>query len=71
MMTVHKAFVEKVKIDGIILSRPMPEEDLFMSLKKIAKDHGIKRGIIISAIYLFSLYQSTNRLIPSSIFTPG
>jgi hypothetical protein len=49
----------------------MPEEDLFMSLKRIAKDHGIKRGIIISAIYLFSLYQSTNRLIPSSILTLG
>jgi hypothetical protein len=71
MMTVHKAFVEKVKIDRIILSRLMPEEDLFMSLKKIANDHGMERGIILSAVYLFSLYQSTNRLIPSSIFTLG
>lgn len=50
MMAVHKAFVEKVKIDGIILSRLMPGEDLFVSLKKIAKDHGIERGVILSAI---------------------
>lgn len=50
MMTVHKAFAEKVKIDGIILSRLMPNEDLFTNLKKIAKDHGIERGIILSAI---------------------
>jgi predicted DNA-binding protein with PD1-like motif len=50
MMTVHKAFVEKVKIDGIILSRLMPNEDLFTNLKKIAKDHGIERGVILSAI---------------------
>ena len=28
----------------------MPDEDLFASLKKIARDHGIKRGIVISAI---------------------
>jgi len=33
MMTVHKVFVEKVKIDGIILSRLMPNEDLFTNLK--------------------------------------
>ena len=50
MMIVHKAFVEKVKIDGIVLSRLMPGEDLFTSLKKIAKDHGIERGVILSAI---------------------
>jgi predicted DNA-binding protein with PD1-like motif len=50
MMTVHKAFVEAVKIDGIILARLMPGEDLFAGLKKIANDHGIERGIIISAI---------------------
>jgi predicted DNA-binding protein with PD1-like motif len=49
-MTVHKAFVEKVKIDGIVLSRLMPGDDLFASLKKIAKDHGIERGVILSAI---------------------
>lgn len=49
-MTVHKAFVEKVKIDGIVLSRLMPGDDLFASFKKIAKDHGIERGIILSAI---------------------
>jgi predicted DNA-binding protein with PD1-like motif len=28
----------------------MPNEDLFESLKKIAKDHGIQRGVILSAI---------------------
>jgi uncharacterized protein len=50
MMTVHKVFVEKVKIDEVILSRLMPNEDLFTNLKKIAKDHGIERGVIISAI---------------------
>ena len=49
-MAVHKAFIEKVKLDGLILSRLMPGDDLFASLKKIVKDHGIERGIIISAI---------------------
>jgi len=47
---VHKPFVEEVKIDGIVLSRLMPGEDLFTSLKKIAKDHGIEREVILSAI---------------------
>jgi hypothetical protein len=47
---MHKPFVEEVKIDRILLSRLMPDEDLFMSLKRIARDHGIKRGIVISAI---------------------
>ena len=50
MMVVHKLFAEEVKLEGIILSRLMPDEDLFLSLKKIAKDHGIERGIILSAI---------------------
>jgi predicted DNA-binding protein with PD1-like motif len=49
-MTPHKAFIEEVKLDGVILSRLMPEEDLFASLKKIARDHSIKRGVILSAI---------------------
>jgi len=49
-MTIHKPFAEEVKIDGIVLSRLMPGDDLFASLKKIAKDHGIERGIILSAI---------------------
>ena len=53
MMVVHKPFVEVAKLDGIILSRLMPEEDLFASLKKIAKNHGIERGVIISAIGSF------------------
>jgi len=47
---VHKPFWQEVKLGGIILSRLMPDEDLFTILKKIAKDHGIERGIILSAI---------------------
>ena len=49
-MTIHEPFTEEVKIDGIVLSRLMPGDDLFASFKKIAKDHGIERGIILSAI---------------------
>ena len=49
-MTIHEPFTEEVKINGVIISRLMPDEDLFLSLKKIAKDHGIERGIILSAI---------------------
>jgi uncharacterized protein len=47
---MHKAFVEAAKIDGIILSRFMPGEDLFTSFKQMVKDHGIERGVILSAI---------------------
>jgi len=50
MVALHKSFSEEVKVDELILSRLMPDEDLFMSLKKIAKYHEIERGIIISAI---------------------
>ena len=49
-MVVHKGFVEAAKIDEVILSRLMPGEDLFAGLIKIAKDHGIERGVILSAI---------------------
>ena len=49
-MTVHKAFIEKVKLDELILTRLMPGDDLFVSLKKIAKDHEVGRGVILSAI---------------------
>ncbi len=49
-MTLHKAFIEEIKLGGVILSRLMPDDDLFTSLKKIAKNHGIERGIILSAI---------------------
>ena len=49
-MAVHEAFIEKVKLDELILSRLMPDDDLFTSLKKIAKDYGIDRGVILSAI---------------------
>jgi len=50
MMVVHKLFAEEVKLDGIILSRLMPDEDLFAGLERISKEHGIERGMIISAI---------------------
>ena len=49
-MTIHESFAEEVKIDGVIISRFMPDEDLFESLKKIAKDYAIERGVILSAI---------------------
>jgi len=47
---MHKRFAEAAKIDEVILSRLMPEEDLFAGLNKIARDHGIERGVILSAI---------------------
>jgi predicted DNA-binding protein with PD1-like motif len=50
MIQIHKPFAEAAKIDEVILSRLMPDEDLFASLKKIVKDHGIERGVILSAI---------------------
>jgi uncharacterized protein len=49
-MTVHQGFSEAARIDGMILSRLVPGDDLFKRLKKIAQDHGIERGIILSAI---------------------
>jgi predicted DNA-binding protein with PD1-like motif len=49
-MTVNQGFSEEVKIDGIILSRLIPGDDLFKSLRKTAQDHGIERGVILSAI---------------------
>ena len=49
-MTVHEGFIEKAKLDKLIVTRLMPDDDLFASLKKIAKDHGIERGVILSAI---------------------
>lgn len=50
MMAEHKAFAEKVKMNEIILCRLMPEEDLFTALKRIARDYGVERGVILSAI---------------------
>ena len=50
MMSVHKAFVEEAKIEGVLLSRLMPGEDLFSSLERIARDYRIERGVILSAI---------------------
>jgi len=47
---MHKPFAEAAKIDEVILSRLMPEDDLFAGLIKIAKDHGMERGVILSAI---------------------
>lgn len=49
-MAVHEAFIEKAKLDELILSRLMPGEDLFAGLERISKEHGIERGMIISAI---------------------
>ncbi len=46
----HQGFSEEVRIDGMIVSRLMPGDDLFKSLKKTAQDHGIERGVILSAI---------------------
>ena len=39
-----------MKLDGVLVSRLMPEEDLFGGLEKIAKDNRIERGMILSAI---------------------
>jgi predicted DNA-binding protein with PD1-like motif len=49
-MKVHNEFSEEIRIDRAILSRLLPGEDLFRSLGKIARDHGIERGVILSAI---------------------
>jgi predicted DNA-binding protein with PD1-like motif len=49
-MTIHKAFIERAKLGELILTRLMPEEDLFAGLIKIAKDYAIERGVILSAI---------------------
>jgi predicted DNA-binding protein with PD1-like motif len=49
-MVKHKPFMDSAKIDRIMLTRLMPGDDLYMSLKKIAKEHGIERGILLSAI---------------------
>jgi len=49
-MTVHETFIENAKLDKLIISRLMPDDDLFTSLKKNAKDHGIERGVILSTI---------------------
>jgi predicted DNA-binding protein with PD1-like motif len=49
-MTVHQGFSEEVRIGGVILSRLMPGDDLFKSLRKTAQDHGIERGVVLSAI---------------------
>jgi predicted DNA-binding protein with PD1-like motif len=49
-MTVHQGFSEEVRIDKMILSRLTPGDDLFKSLRKTAQDHGIERGVILSAI---------------------
>ncbi len=49
-MDVHKPFVEEAKIDEIILARLIPGEDLFEGFNKIARDHRLQRGVILSAI---------------------
>ncbi len=45
-----KLLLKRLNIDEMILTRLMPGEDLFASLKKIVKDHGIDRGVILSVI---------------------
>lgn len=47
---IHKPFAEELKIDGVVLSRLMPGEDLFKALEKLAKEYGVERGVILSAI---------------------
>ncbi len=49
-MAVHRPFFDEVKLDGAIVFRLMPDEDLFGGLDRIAKHHGIKRGMVLSAI---------------------
>jgi len=49
-MAIHGPFEEEANISRVVLSRFMPEDDLFTSLKRIARDHAIERGVIISAI---------------------
>jgi hypothetical protein len=44
------SFIEEVKIERFILTRFMAGEDLFSRLERIARDQGIDRGVIISAI---------------------
>jgi len=55
-MTAHQGFSEEVRIDGMILARLMPGDDLFKSLRKTAQDHGIERGVILSAIEASSMW---------------
>ena len=47
---MHKPFAEAAKIGEVILARLIPEEDLFAGLSKIAREHEIERGVILSAI---------------------
>lgn len=49
-MTAHQEFSEEIRIDGMILARLTPGEDLFASLEGIARDHRMERGVILSAI---------------------
>ena len=53
MMIEHKKFSEGIDMGGVILCRLMPGEDLFTSLRNIAQDHGMERGVILSAIGSF------------------
>jgi len=39
-MTVHETFIENAKLDKLIISRLMPDDDLFTSLKKMPKIMG-------------------------------
>ena len=37
-MAVHQSFREEVKIEGVVISRLMPDEDLFGGLERIEKN---------------------------------
>ncbi len=65
---MDEPFAESVKIDRVILARLMPDEDLFAALKKIAKDNGVERGVILSAIG--SLKNVTFRNIKTNVDVP-
>jgi uncharacterized protein len=49
-MTIDKAFTEKVILRDIVLFRLMPGEDIFEGLKRVLKENGLERGVVLSAI---------------------
>ena len=49
-MAIHEPFTEEASVNRAVVFRLMPDDDLFTSLEKIAKDYAIERGVILSAI---------------------
>ncbi len=49
-MAVHRPFFDEVKLDGVLVFRLMPDEDLFGGVERIAKHNRIERGLVLSAI---------------------